>query len=209
MARNLSKPEPDPQPGQVNALAKAILDAVSAIPPTAEPPSDTPNERVRAIRTVAALKAAAVSGTLALPPGPYGIATLVPDLLAVWRIQAQMVVDIAAAYGKSAALGQEQMLYCLFRHSAAQAVRDLVMRVGGRVLVQQGSLRITQKVVQKIGIQVTQRSLSRGIARWLPVVGAAGVGAYAYYDTVKVGETALELFASEVIVSTPPPEPVS
>jgi hypothetical protein len=198
MARNLSKPEPDPQPGQVNALAKAILDAVSAIPPTAEPPSDTPNERVRAIRTVAALKAAAVSGTLALPPGPYGIATLVPDLLAVWRIQAQMVVDIAAAYGKSAALGQEQMLYCLFRHAAAQVVRDLITRVGGRIVFQQATLRALQNVAARLGVKVSQRVMANSVARWMPVLGSLGVAGYAYYDTAQVGGTAIDLFEDRV-----------
>jgi hypothetical protein len=198
MARNLSKPEPDPQPGQVNALAKAILDAVSAIPPTAEPPSDTPNERVRAIRTVAALKAAAVSGTLALPPGPYGIATLVPDLLAVWRIQAQMVVDIAAAYGKSAALGQEQMLYCLFRHAAAQVVRDLITRVGGRIVFQQATLRALQNVAARLGVKVSQRVVANSVARWMPVLGSLGVAGYAYYDTAQVGGTAIDLFEDRV-----------
>jgi hypothetical protein len=36
----------------------------------------------------------------------------------------------------------------------------------------------------------------RGIARWLPVVGAIGVGAYARYDTRQVARTAIALFGA-------------
>jgi hypothetical protein len=177
-----------------HALAKAILDVVSAIPGTSEPSSQKPAERARALRTTAALKAAAVSGTLALPPGPLGVATIVPDLIAVWRIQAQMVADIAAAFGKTAQLEQEQMLYCLFRHAVAQVARDLAMRVGERIVFQRATLRVLQSIASKVGVEVTQRVIAKSAARWLPVLGSVGVAGYAYYDTAQVGLTATELF---------------
>ena len=73
------------------ALAKAILDVVAAVPKTNERFASTPRERARAIQTAASLKAAAVSGTLALPSGPLSFAVILPDLISVWRIQAKMV----------------------------------------------------------------------------------------------------------------------
>ena len=39
----------------------------------------------------AAAKAALAAGTLALPPGPLGWATIAPEMLAVWHIQRQLV----------------------------------------------------------------------------------------------------------------------
>ena len=39
-----------------------------------------------------------------------------------------MVADIVGGNGNKAELTREQMIYCLFRHTAAQAVRDLVAR---------------------------------------------------------------------------------
>jgi hypothetical protein len=176
-------------------VADAIRDFVVSIPPAREHAQAQPEERARAVSVQAARMAALTAGSLALPPGPLGWVTILPEIVAVWRIQSQMIADIAGAYGKDASLNQEQMLYCLFRHSAAQAVRDLVVRVGERVLIRQASLRTTQRMVSSIGLRVTQRSISRGISRWLPVVGAVGVGAYAYYDTQKVAETAIELFS--------------
>ena len=80
------------------------------------------------------------SGVIALPLGPIGWLTILPELIAVWKIQSQLVSDIAAIYGKRASLTQEQMIYYLFRHTAAQVFGDVVVRVGERVLVRRVSL---------------------------------------------------------------------
>ena len=115
-----------------------------------------------------------------------------------------MVADIAAIYGKSATLTQEQMLYCLFRHAAAQAVRDLVVRVGNRAIVQRATLRALQTAAERVGVKVTQRALGSAAARWIPIVGAVGVGAYAYFDTAQVARTAIELFSGHIDLGPQP-----
>lgn len=180
------------------AIAQAILDFLSKIPSTDEPHSADPLARARTIASNAALKASVVSGSLALPPGPAGIVTILPDLFAIWRIQAQMVVDIAGAFGREASLTREEMLYCLFRHVAAQALRDIAARVGERVLFRRATLRALQTSARQIGVKVTQRVIAKSVARWLPIIGALGVGAYAYYDTAQVAETAIDLFQREI-----------
>jgi len=179
-------------------VAAAILGFIGDIPLSKQAASQSPADRVRNIANGSAVKASTFAGTLALPPGPLGWLTILPEMVVVWKIQSQMVADIAALYGKSATLSQEQMLYCLFKHSAAQAVRDLVIRVGERVLVKRVSLRVMQSVAQRVGVKVTQRAISKGLSRWLPVIGALGVGAYAYYDTAQVARTAIELFEREI-----------
>lgn len=179
-------------------IGKSLVDFISEIPQTAEPSCASPHERARTIANAAALRASAVSGALALPPAPVGLITILPELGAVWRIQAQMVADIAGAFGKSAILSREQMLYCLFRHSAAQAIRDLVVRVGERHLVRQTTLRLMQVAAAKVGVRLSQRALAKTVARWLPVAGALGVAGYAYYDTAQVAETTIALFEREI-----------
>ena len=96
------------------------------------------------------------------------------------------------------------MLYCLFRHSAAQAVRDLVARAGQRYLVKHTSLRLIEGVAQQIGLKVTQQTLGKGLARWIPIAGAVGVGAYAYYDTAQVARTAIKLFERDIDIEPAP-----
>jgi hypothetical protein len=118
----------------------------------------------------------------------------------VWKLQAQMVSDIASVYGKSKTLGREQMLYCLFRHMSAQVFRDVVVRVGERFVVKQATLKVLQALAQQLGLQVSKTVISKGASRFVPLVGAVGAGAYAYFDTLQVAKTAVELFERETVV---------
>src|SRR5690606_17098125 len=119
------------QPG----LAEKLLDLVGRIPPPRESKAPDPDARARVLARSTALKAASSAGALALPPGPLGWLTIAPELYTVWSMQAQMVADIAGAHGKRHLLSREQMLYCLFNHTAAGAFRNLVIRVGERYVI--------------------------------------------------------------------------
>src|SRR5215510_12897183 len=88
--------------GPVRRLLDAIERTLTEIPQTDEPRSLSPEERAREIARKAAIKAAMLSGGLALPPGPLGLMTIIPDLVGIWKIQAQMVADMAAAFGQQA-----------------------------------------------------------------------------------------------------------
>lgn len=183
------------EPLEHNRVTQAILDFVSKVPASKIASSSDPHTEARKIASAAARRAALTAGSLALPPGPLGWLTILPELTLIWKIQGQMVSDIAAAYGHHASLGREQMLWCLFRHTAAQAFRDLVVQMGDRLVFRRMSHGIAQRVAKQVGIKLTQRTVGEGISRWLPVVGALGVGAYAYYDTGHVASTAIALFS--------------
>ena len=185
-------------PVEHGRITEAILDFVSQVPASNVGNSRDPASEARRLANRAAQRAALTAGSLALPPGPLGWLTLLPELIAIWKIQGQMVSDIAAAYGRHATLGREQMLWCLFRHTAAQAFRDLVVRMGDRLVFRRVSYGVVERVAKQIGLKLTQRTLSKGISRWLPVIGALGVGAYAYYDTGQVAATAIAMFEGEI-----------
>lgn len=186
-------------------VAKAILEFVSRIPESDVPPvKGDAAEECRRLASSAAQKAAITAGSLALPPGPLGWLTVLPELVAIWRIQGQLVSDIAAAYGKTPKLGREQMLWCLFRHTAAQAFRDVAIRVGDRLVFRTTATSVLQRLAGRIGVSVSKRAVGKGISRWLPVVGALGVGAYAYYDTGQVAKTAIDLFSGEIHIDDNP-----
>lgn len=179
-------------------VTRAILDFVSQIPDSKVHSQRDPQAEARRLANRAAQRAAVTAGTLALPPGPLGWLTILPELISIWKIQAQLVSDIAAAYGKHAELGREQMLWCLFRHTSAQAFRDLVVRLGDRLIFRRVSYGVIERVAKQIGIKVTQRALGEGLSRWMPVIGAIGVGGYAYYDTRQVAATAMTMLESEI-----------
>ena len=167
--------------------SQALLDLVLQVPDSKERALPQPSIRAAQIARRAARKATLLAGTLALPPGVLGWITLLPELTGVWRIQAQMVADIAALHGRQHELGREQMLHCLFRHLSAQLARDVVVRISERALLQQASSRL----------------LGKGAARFVPLIGAVGVGAYAYFDTLQVAKTAVALFAADSAATMP------
>jgi hypothetical protein len=181
-----------------NRVTRAILDFVSQIPGSKVHSATDPETKARQLAHGAAKRAALTAGTLALPPGPLGWLTILPELIAIWKIQAQMVSDIAAAYGKHAELGREQMLWCLFRHTSAQAFRDLVVRLGDRLIFRRVSYSVIERVAKQIGVKMTQRALGESLSRWMPVIGAIGVGGYAYYDTRKVAATTIAMLKSQI-----------
>ena len=185
------------QPTQ-NPLLRALENLALNIPNSAEPVSANPRKRAAEIVRVAGFKAGAMSATLALPPGPAGMLTVIPDLVKVWQIQQQMVADVAACFGKSAQLNRQMMVYCLFRHGAAMLLRDVVARVGQRIIVKQASMRVIQQTLRKIGIHVTQKAVGSTLSRWLPAVGPILIGGYSLMDTRMVGKTAIDAFGREI-----------
>ena len=175
-------------------ISKLVLDFVGVVPSTLEPASGQPRARAGAIVDAAARKSAFAAGSLSLPVGPLGWLTLIPELTLIWRIQAQMVSDIAAAFGRRAPVSREQMMYCLFRHTAAQAFRDIGVRMGERGVVQALTSHALRKLAGQVGIHFSKRTVAKGVARWVPLIGAAGVAAYAWYDSRRVGATAIAMF---------------
>ena len=195
---NHSNPKTELSAPAQQTLLQLIENLVSSVPSSEENPSTNPDERAREIVRLAALKAGAVSAGLAIPPGPAGMLTIIPDVMKVWDIQRQMVSDIAACYGQSSHLDQRMMVYCLFRHGAAMLARDILVRVGERMILKRGSLRVIQKILQRVTIKMTQKAIGKAISRWVPFVGPVVVGCYSLLDTRSVGKTAIETFSREI-----------
>jgi len=198
---------------------------VSAIPPTREVSgviervvADVPSARARAtpdpaaaadrFARQAARNAALLSASLALPPGPVGMLTVLPDLYLIWKLQRQLVADIFALHGRTAELTRSHMLYCLFRHLASQVLRDVVVRAGERALVRQLTSTALSSTLGALGATVAKRIAGTSAGRWVPLAGAAAVGAYAYWDTLQVAKTARRLLEETSRAASPfsPPE---
>jgi hypothetical protein len=166
------------EPKGLHVAREIFAEFVGSIPEVSERQSHAPAERSFVIVKAAAIKAAALSGGLALPPGPLGILTIIPDLLGIWKIHNQMVADVAGAYGRQARLSQDQMVRCLCKHAACQLARDVIIRVIERALARRASLCL----LQRVGV---------------PILGAVAVAAFTYFDTLQVGKRAIGLFGQE------------
>lgn len=188
---------PIPAPGNPpsNPVSGVIERIITDVPMPRTRPSNDPAEAAERVARTAARNAAMLSGSLALPPGPIGMLTVLPDLYLIWKIQRQMVADIFALHGRTAELTATHMLYCLFRHMASHVVRDVVVRAGERALVRQLSSSAMSSTLGTLGMTVAQRLAGTSASRWVPLAGAAAVGAYAYWDTLQVAKTARRVLA--------------
>jgi hypothetical protein len=182
-----------------DSLVDAIEKVVADVPSTRQAAVDKPAIVARRLAKKAALRAGALSGALALPPGVLGMLTVLPDLVAIWRIQAQLVADIAGLYGRQMQLTRTHMVYCLFRHAASQLARDVAVRAGERIVLRQLSGGAMRSALTSVGMAVTQRVAGTAASRWLPIVGATAVAAYAYYDTLQVAKTAIKLLETPLL----------
>ena len=72
------------------ALTQAVLAVVLQVPDSTERMGEHPAERAHAIARSAARAASVLSGSLSLPPGIFAWLTIVPELVGVWKLQAQM-----------------------------------------------------------------------------------------------------------------------
>ena len=185
-------------------LEGAIERTISEVPAPRTRAVSDPDRAAEELAKKAARQAAVLSGSLALPPGPFGLLTVLPDLYLIWKTQRQMVADIFALYGRTAELSRGHMLYCLFRHAASQVLRDFAVRTGQRIVVQQLSGGALKTVIAKVGMSVSKRAAGSAAGRWVPVAGAAAVGAYAYWDTLQVAKTARRLLADPVLDEAEP-----
>jgi hypothetical protein len=178
----------------IDALERVLAD----IPPAATRPAALPDNAAKAIARRAAKRAALLSGSLALPPGPLGFMTLLPDIYLIWQTQRQMVADIFGVYGRSAELTRTHMLYCLFRHAASQVLRDVAVRGSQRLVIRQLTGGALRQALGGVGASVSRRIAGNAAGRWIPLAGAAAVGAYAYWDTLQVANTAQRLLTSPI-----------
>ena len=194
MSRNTTN---DNDGNNSNWISEMILKLISEVPESTElPVPSTPDTRAAAIAHERALLAAGISGTLALPPGPAGMATLPVDLLTILKLQRKMIADIAAVYGKTGDLNSTTMLICMVKYGSAGTAGRMLLKAGSNKLVK----RTTQQMLRKLGVRVSQQAVGKSLSRWAPAVGAAAIAGYAYMDTKHVANRAIELFSQPVVL---------
>ena len=206
MARS-NLPVPATAVGPSGEVSGVIERVIADVPTARAQAAPDPAAAADRFAREAARHAALLSASLALPPGPVGMLTVLPDLYLIWKLQRQLVADIFALHGRTAELTRSHMLYCLFRHLASQVLRDVVVRAGERALVRQLTSAAMSSALGSLGVTVAKRIAGTSAGRWVPLAGAAAVGAYAYWDTLQVAKTARRLLEDTGQPSAPFPPP--
>lgn len=175
-------------------LFAGLEDYRSPYAPTIQPPDNLIQELVQN----ASFKSGLVSATCSLPPGPLGILSILPELLFLYRIQGHLILDIAALYGKEVQVTKELLLYCLFKHGGAHVFRKIIEESSLKILIRPTTVKVFQTMLEKLGLMISKSLIRKQFARWIPIGGAVVTGTFAYYDTKRVGKTAMELFSKEI-----------
>lgn len=175
-------------------LFAGLEDYRSPYAPTIQPPDNLIQELVQN----ASFKSGLVSATCSLPPGPLGILSILPELLFLYRIQGHLILDIAALYGKEVQVTKELLLYCLFKHGGAHIFRKIIEESSLKILIRPTTVKVFQTMLEKLGLMISKSLIRKQFARWIPIGGAVVTGTFAYYDTKRVGKTAMELFSKEI-----------
>lgn len=145
-----------------------------------------------------ALKTASVSAALSVPGGIAGFVSMLPEIAAIWRLQAQMVGSIAYSYGYEKVHSREQMIWCMFMQFGYGVMSKYVFERGGVYVIRQMNSQALQGAVQAIGLKMIKHQGGKAASRIIPVAGSLASGALSYRDTQRVGKNALRLYSSGI-----------
>jgi hypothetical protein len=171
-------------------------------PSDADLSGKTPEEMIRA----ASWKAFTFSTVSGLAPGPAGWVTILPEIIAVTKIQISLVYAIAKHYGKTSKFNSGTVVL-IFANEAGIATRGALARVGERLIVRALSSEAVRALSRRIGVKIGARITQRIVGRWVSVVLAPVFGAFSKSMTTRIGREAVKLFSTdfEIVASVPCP----
>lgn len=166
---------------------------MSFAPPNVTDSGQSPEE----LTSTASWKAFGLSTAAALPPGPIGLVTIVPELIAVTKIQMNLIYSIAAHHGKQGKLNST-LIVMIFANEAGLAVgRQLLKKTGTKVIVRALGSKAVRPIAQKVAARIGTRITQKFVGRWIPVLLAPVFGAFSKSMTTKIGREADKLLSQD------------
>ena len=146
----------------------------------------------------AANKAFSVSFASGMMPGPFGMATILPELAAVTKIQIDLLYKIAKYHGRLDRVNRTLVLYVFGCALGVTAGRLLVQRAGSRMIVKALSTQAAQKIASALGARIGSSVVQRGAGRWVCLATAPVFAWLSRRMTEKVGLYADDLFRQDI-----------
>lgn len=151
----------------------------------------------------AASKAFSVSFASGMMPGPLGMATILPELAAVTKIQMDLIYKIAK-YHRKADRVNRSLILCVFAGAlGVTAGRLLAQKIGTRVIIKTLSTQAAQKIAAAIGTRIGSAVVQRSVGRWISFATAPLFAYFSSKMTEKIGHYAEELLSQDIEVETP------
>lgn len=144
-------------------------------------------------------KAFGVSTLAGLAPGPIGMATILPELVAVTKLQITLIYAIAKYYNKQNQFNSTTVLI-IFANETGIALKGTIQKVGAKMIIKVLTSSFVQAIASKIGFKIIKRVVAKAVGRWMPVVMAPIFGMFSKTMTEKIGQEAISLFQSDFII---------
>jgi hypothetical protein len=144
-----------------------------------------------------------------MPMGPIGLATIVPELIGLIKIQINLIYRIAKYYNQEAKVSATLVLFILgnalgvvLKHAITEKIG---VQIAARSLSAEGTKKLTKKIGEKIGVEIFQRAAGR----WIPFVLAPVFGYFSLSMTRRVGREAEKLLSQVIEISASEPQPAT
>ena len=145
-------------------------------------------------------KAFSVSFASGMMPGPFGMATILPELAAVTKIQMDLLYKIAKYHGQLDKVNRTLVLYVFGCALGVTAGRLLVQRVGSRLIVKALSTQAAQKIAAAVGARIGSSFVQKSAGRWISLATAPVFARLSKRMTEKIGEHAEDLFRQDIVI---------
>ncbi len=131
-------------------------------------------------------------------PGPVGMATILPELAAVTRIQMELIYKIAKYHGKLGKADQTMILYIFACALGVAAGRLMVEKAGSRLVIKVLSTEAARRLAASIGGRIGVRFVQRSAGRWICLATAPLFAYFSKRMTEKIGWLADDLFRHDI-----------
>ena len=174
-----------------------FADLIMAFKPDEVQVTGTPAEMTH----TASWEAFSVSTVAGLPPGFFGWLTILPEIIAVTKIQINLIYKIAKYYDKVSVVNPTFILL-IFCNDVGIATKGIVHNLGKRMIVRTLGSKALRPLAQKVGAMIGVKITQRVIGRTIPFLLAPVFGVLSKSLTTQIGKQAEKLFSKDIEVET-------
>jgi len=160
--------------------------------------SNIEGKTVNQLINSASRKAFSVSFAAAIPPGFFGWATLIPELLTITKIQINLVHSIAKYHNSEEKLNIALLSMIFATALGLELGKGIFRKAGTELIVSKMSAELLRPILEKISVKTLSRLLAKLPARWIPVITAPIFGTWSAVNTKALGYAADKIFSAKI-----------
>ena len=141
-----------------------------------------------------------ISTGAGIPTGPVGLATIIPEVIAITKLQINLIFKVAKFHQQEAKVNKTIILAVLGVAVGVVLKHALINKVGTRIIVKSLSAESAKRITREIGEKFAAGLLKKGLGRWIPLMLAPVFGYLSLSMTRKIGREAESLFSHELEV---------